>query len=65
MSNDSFARDFIALVKKGQRAAVERMLESDPSLVRATDEHGVSAILLARFGPVENSMRDATPGCWI
>ena len=49
VSNDSFARDFIALVKKGQRAAAERMLMSDPSLVGATDEHGVSAILLAYY----------------
>jgi ankyrin repeat protein len=41
--------DFIALVKRGQREAVDRLLDSNPSLVGAKDENGISAILLAHY----------------
>ncbi len=41
--------EFIDAVKTGDRAAVERMLASDPSLVGAKDEHGVSAVLLSHY----------------
>ena len=43
------AAEFIAAVKKGDREAVERMLASDPGLVSARDEHGVSAVLLSHY----------------
>jgi ankyrin repeat protein len=43
------AAEFIAAVKKGDREAVERMLASDPTLVRARDEQGVSAVLLSHY----------------
>lgn len=41
--------EFIAAVKAGDRAGVERMLAADPALVRARDESGVSAVLLAHY----------------
>jgi ankyrin repeat protein len=41
--------EFIEAVKKGDREAVEHMLASDPSLVSAKDEQGVSAILLSHY----------------
>jgi uncharacterized protein len=40
--------DIIEAVKRGDGAAVQRLLDSDPSLVRAA-ENGVSAILLAVY----------------
>ena len=43
------ATEFIAAVKKGDREAVERMLTSDPALVSARDEQGVSAVLLSHY----------------
>ena len=36
-------------MKKGDRAAVERMLTADGALVGAKDENGVSAVLLAHY----------------
>lgn len=41
--------EFIAAVKKGDREAVERMLATDPALVNAKDESGVSAVLLSHY----------------
>src|SRR4051812_4308314 len=43
------AAEFLAAVKKGDREAVERMLASDPALVSARDEQGVSAVLLSHY----------------
>lgn len=43
------AVEFIAAVKKGDREIVERMLTSDPALVSARDEQGVSAVLLSHY----------------
>jgi ankyrin repeat protein len=43
------ATEFIAAVKKGDREVVERMLTSDPALVNARDEQGVSAVLLSHY----------------
>jgi len=43
------AAEFIAAVKKGDREAVERMLATDPALVSARDEQGVSAVLLSHY----------------
>ena len=43
------AAEFLAAVKRGDRAAVDRMLEADPSLASARDEHGTSAVLLAHY----------------
>jgi ankyrin repeat protein len=41
--------EFLEAVKKGDRAAVDRMLDGDPSLVSARDESGTSAVLLAHY----------------
>jgi ankyrin repeat protein len=41
--------EFFAAVKKGERDTVERMVAEDRSLLVATDENGVSAILLAYY----------------
>jgi ankyrin repeat protein len=41
--------EFIAAVKKGERDTVERMLATDPTLVGARDENGLSAIVLAHY----------------
>lgn len=43
------AAEFLEAVKKGDRPAVDRMLEADPSLVSTRDEHGTSAVLLAHY----------------
>ena len=43
------ASEFIEAVKRGDREAVERMLASDPELVSARDEQGVSAVLLSHY----------------
>jgi len=43
------AAEFLEAVKKGDRAAVDRMLEADPSLVSTRDESGTSAVLLAHY----------------
>jgi ankyrin repeat protein len=43
------AAQFLEAVKKGDRSAVDRMLEADPSLLSAKDEHGTSAVLLAHY----------------
>jgi ankyrin repeat protein len=43
------AAQFLDAVKKGDRTAVERMLETDPALVSARDENGTSAVLLAHY----------------
>ena len=43
------AAQFLEAVKKGDRAAVDRMLEADPTLVSAKDESGTSAVLLAHY----------------
>lgn len=40
---------FFDAVKKGDRAAVDRMLEADPSLAATKDESGMSAVLLAHY----------------
>jgi ankyrin repeat protein len=41
--------EFIEAVKNGDRDAVERLLANDPGLLRARDDQGVSAILLAHY----------------
>jgi ankyrin repeat protein len=43
------AAEFLAAVKEGDRSAVDRMLDGDPSLVSARDERGTSAVLLAHY----------------
>lgn len=43
------ASEFLTAVKKGDRETVQRMLSADPALVRAKDENGTSAILLAHY----------------
>jgi len=43
------AAQFLEAVKKGDRTAVDRMLDADPSLVSARDERGTSAVLLAHY----------------
>jgi len=43
------AAQFLEAVKKGDRSAVVRMLDADPSLVSARDERGTSAVLLAHY----------------
>jgi uncharacterized protein len=43
------AAQFLEAVKKGDRAAVDRMLDADPSLASAKDESGTSAVLLAHY----------------
>lgn len=43
------AAGFLDAVKNGDRAAVDRMLDTDPSLVSARDESGTSAVLLAHY----------------
>lgn len=43
------AAQFLEAVKKGDRAAVDRMLDADPSLASARDERGTSAVLLAHY----------------
>jgi ankyrin repeat protein len=43
------AAQFLDAVKKGDRAAVDRMLDADPSLASAKDESGTSAVLLAHY----------------
>jgi uncharacterized protein len=43
------AAEFIEAVKKGDRDAVERMLDADPALAAAKDEAGTSAVLLAHY----------------
>src|SRR5437867_2460411 len=43
------AAQFLDAVRKGDRAAVDRMLDADPSLVSARDERGTSAVLLAHY----------------
>jgi ankyrin repeat protein len=40
---------FLQAVKEGDRVAVDRMLEADPSLVSTKDESGTSAVLLAHY----------------
>jgi len=43
------AAEFLEAVKMGDRSAVDRMLDGDPSLVSARDERGTSAVLLAHY----------------
>ena len=43
------AAQFLEAVRKGDRAAVDRMLDADPSLASARDERGTSAVLLAHY----------------
>jgi ankyrin repeat protein len=43
------AAQFLDAVRKGDRAAVDRMLDADPSLASAKDESGTSALLLAHY----------------
>ena len=43
------AAQFLEAVKKGDRAAVDRMLDADPSLASAKDQSGTSALLLAHY----------------
>lgn len=43
------AAQFLEAVKKGDRSAVDRMLDAEPSLASARDEHGTSAVLLAHY----------------
>lgn len=40
---------FLEAVKKGDRAAVDQMLDADPSLASAKDASGTSAVLLAHY----------------
>ena len=58
------AAQFLEAVKKGDRAAVDRMLEADPTLVSAKDESGTSAVLLAHYygkADVAASLLSRTP----
>ncbi|HEV8229717.1 MAG TPA: ankyrin repeat domain-containing protein, partial [Candidatus Limnocylindria bacterium] len=41
--------EFLDAVKQGDRDAVERMLDADPSLASAKDDKGTSAVLLAHY----------------
>jgi ankyrin repeat protein len=43
------AAQFLEAVKKGDRDAVDRMLDADPSLASAKDAGGTSAVLLAHY----------------
>lgn len=43
------AAKFLDAVKKGDRPAVDRMLDEDPALASAKDENGTSAVLLAYY----------------
>ena len=43
------AAQFLEAVKKGDRSAVDRMLDADPSLLSAKDERGTSVVLLAHY----------------
>src|SRR5947209_6242105 len=43
------AQLFLEAVKTGDRTAVDRMLDADPSLASARDERGTSAVLLAHY----------------
>jgi ankyrin repeat protein len=43
------AAQFLEAVRTGDRAAVDRMLDADPSLASAKDESGTSAVLLAHY----------------
>jgi ankyrin repeat protein len=43
------AAEFLAAVKKGDRSAVDRMLDADPGLLSARDGNGTSAVLLAHY----------------
>lgn len=43
------ATQFLEAVKKGDRDTVDRMLDTDPKLAAAKDEHGTSAVLLAYY----------------
>ena len=40
---------FIDAIKSGDAAEVNRLLDADPNLLRAADEKGVSAVLLAMY----------------
>src|ERR1700687_1223207 len=66
---------FLEAVKKGDRAAVDQMLDADPSLASAKDASGISAVLLAHYygkadvaaallsrGPVLDVFEAATAG---
>ena len=46
MSNQT---EFLDAVKKGDLAAVERLLAADPSLLSAKDENGTAAVSLAHY----------------
>jgi len=41
--------EFLAAVKKGDAAAVERMLDADADLLAVRDQNGTSAVLLAHY----------------
>jgi ankyrin repeat protein len=41
--------EFLEAVKRGDRAAVDRMLDADPSLASAKDASGTSAVLVAHY----------------
>jgi ankyrin repeat protein len=41
--------EFLTAVTKGDRTAVERMLDTDAALLGARDENGISAVLLAHY----------------
>ncbi|HEY3218100.1 MAG TPA: ankyrin repeat domain-containing protein [Candidatus Limnocylindria bacterium] len=49
--------EFLEAVRKGDAAAVERMLADDPSLAGAKDERGVSAVLLSYYYGKEDVAR--------
>ncbi|HVT34844.1 MAG TPA: hypothetical protein VHE37_04650, partial [Nevskiaceae bacterium] len=44
-----FRRDFLNAVKGGELARVRELLALDPALIQATDEAGVSALMLAGY----------------
>ncbi len=42
-------QDFFAAIKAGNNAEVNRLLDVEPSLVNATDQNGLSAVLIAAY----------------
>ena len=42
-------QEFFAAIKAGDQAEVKRLLDAEPSLMNAKDEHGLSAVLIAAY----------------
>src|SRR5919204_6200313 len=56
--------EFLAAVKRGDRDTVEKMLRTDPNLLEARDENGISALLLSYYhgkAEVANSLLSHRP----